>query len=651
MVDTPGSELRNAKLGGAEAKLKLGIYAFAAALLLSLVAGVATGNYQAFIFFLVLLACIVVSWLWSVLVDRFFHRFRDWNKSHAPQPVSGIQRAPRAPARHPLRQVQTGPAALSLQGLIQSGGIPYAVASAESSNPMERTAALKMQAADTLAKLARELEDLGKGAEAAAVWQEVLAYDPLNAHAGEKAREAVPERAADAVSSALNLLRAGRLDEARPALEALKDKNASGAVLYGLAMCQAQAGESAAAVETFRNAASAGADSVWLRLAMGLGYAETGDQDNATKQLRAATVMDDGIAPVHAALAELELSGGEVDAAMESAQEAVNLDSDLAMGRAALGRALYQKSDTAGAAREFARALEKDPDNPDLLYNYAAALAASEKWDDLLREVAPRADRANDPQVFQLVGQAYEKKGQTDKAREYLSRTAELMPESEGARIAVVRSLREEGRLDEARTAVEELLRSNPKSAEAMTEMGLVTEAQGDSGKALEHYRAAVQLDRTSASASTNAGRLLVQGGQLRDGLNLLKQAQGLPGADAQTHYWLGEAQLRTGKPLVALESLRQASQLSSDRKPEISYALGRAYLQSGRAKDAVDELRRTRKLDPSNPEVDRDLGYAHYKMRNYSEALKLLREYLNRMPDAGDADEVRRLITELSKG
>ena len=73
--------------------------------------------------------------------------------------------------------------------------------------------------------------------------------------------------------------------------------------------------------------------------------------------------------------------------------------------------------------------------------------------------------------------------------------------------------------------------------------------------------------------------------------------------------------------------------------------------LGAGRAKEAAEELRRARKLLPDAPEVERDLGYALHRLRNYQDAARSLRAYLAASPDAADAGEVRALVEKLSAG
>lgn len=652
MVDRPGSGLHNAQLDAATSRLRIVLYAVIAAFVLSLVGGIATGNYQPLAVLVVMVGAVVASWLWSVFVDRSFHRFREWNRSHTPQPLTAERpRKARAAMKLPLRIVTSGPASVSVAHMVELGHIPLAHADEQSEHASERIAALKMRAGEVLGRLADELERDGLAEEAQKVRADLAAYDPLADSAPKTASPGADERAGSDLARALGLLRGKDFEQARSALETLADRSKSGAVLYGLAVCSASAGDAGEAADAFRRAAEAGAETAAARMAMGIALAEQGQYEDASRQLRAAVTMDPDLAPAHAALAEVQTVLGDIEAARDSVEKALALDPDMPLARAAFGRVLYQLGDAAGACRELANALESDPGNSDLLYNHAAALAACERYDEIIARIAPAVDDSRDPQTAQIVAEAYERRGQAEKARQYMAMTVELLPDSEAARVKLVRSLRLDGKLAEAREQAEALTRESPRSAAGLAELGQIAEAEGNTDQALTHYRSAIQMDRTSAVALTHAGRILAVREQYKEALGMLKQAAALPGATDETMYWLGETHLRSGKALLAIDSLRDASRLAESPRGDVSYALGRALLHAGRAKDAVDELRKARKLLPDVPEISRELGYAFHKSRNYQEAVRSLKQYLQAVPDASDASDVRALADELARG
>ncbi len=637
MVASQNPNVQQADLSGETRRLEKWVVAVGLFALALLVAGFVTGEYQPLAVLGALVFLVAISWLWSVAVDRMFHRVRQWSKSHTPQPVARPAGSPKAsPAARALREVTAGRSALSLGTLVESGAVPPVRLSATSSDASERVAALKMEASERLRELASQLEAQGKAEEAA----EVL-----------RSADGASDVARDEMSEALQLARDGDYEQAAAALECVVRTQPSGAAWYTLGVCQGMTGQTAEAAQSLHRAADAGADSAALRLALGGAYAELGQHDRAEKQLTAAVAMDEGLAAAHGALGEVQLAQGKAQNAASHLDEALSLAPGLALARAARGRLHYQKGNNAEAVRDLAEAVKADPDNRDLAFNYTAALAAAGRSDEVISFARPIVDEHPDAEMAQLVAEALEKKGRTEDARAYLALTAELAPESDSARVKLARSLRLEGRVDEAISEAEAAVGDNPRSAEALLELGLALEASGDSDGALRRFQSAVQMDRSSSAALTQLGRVMLASGQVKEAARMLKQATGLAGASADAFYWLGEAHLGMEKPLLAMESLREALGRSPDRRGDVSYAYGRAMLGAGRAKEAAEELRRARKLLPDAPEVERDLGYALHRLRNYQDAARSLRAYLAASPDAADAGEVRALVEKLSAG
>ncbi len=624
-------------MSGETRRLEKWIVAVGLIALALLAAGLVTGEYQPLAVLGALVFLVAISWLWSVAVDRMFNRARQWSKSNAPQPVAWSAGGSQAlsPA-HALRRVGGGPSALSVGTLVECGAIPAVLLSASSSDASERVAALKVEALDCLRELASELEAMGRPQDAAEVLRSV---------------DGASDVARDEMSEALQLARDGDYERAAAALEGVVLTQPSGAAWYTLGVCQGMTGKAAEAAQSLLKAAGAGADSAALRLALGSAYAELGQYDRAEKEFTAAVAMDGGQAGAHAALGEVQLAQGKTQNAASHLDEALSLGPGLALARAARGRLHYQKGNNAEAARDLAEAVKADPDNRDLAFNYTAALEAAGRSDEVISFARPIVDEHPDAEMAQLVAEALEKKGQTEDARAYLSLTAELAPESGTARVKLARSLRLDGRLDEAISEAEAAVHDNPRSAEALVELGLALEANGDSDGALQRFRSAVRMDRSSAAALTQLGRVMLATGQVKEATRTLKQATGLAGASADAFYWLGEAHLLMEKPLLAMESLREAQSRSPERRGDVSYAYGRAMLGAGRAKEAAEELRRARKLLPGVPEVERDLGYSLHRLRNYQDAVRSLRAYLAASPDTADAGEVRALVEKLSAG
>jgi len=70
----------------------------------------------------------------------------------------------------------------------------------------------------------------------------------------------------------------------------------------------------------------------------------------------------------------------------------------------------------------------------------------------------------------------------------------------------------------------------------------------------------------------------------------------------------LGWARFRQGKLEEAAFYLERAARLSRNPDPEMYYHLGAVYARLGRLREAEKQLQHARRLDPGNPEVEREL-------------------------------------------
>ena len=144
----------------------------------------------------------------------------------------------------------------------------------------------------------------------------------------------------------------------------------------------------------------------------------------------------------------------------------------------------------------------------------------------------------------------------------------------------------ESGRLAEAATALEALLREVPESFEVHELLGLVYSAQSQDSKAAAHLEKAVRLKPDSASARMNLGINLVQLGKLHPAEAQFKKALELEPQNYDANHNLGELYVRGGKVAAATPYLEQAQRIKPDSYDN-GYDLALAYLTTSRPADA----------------------------------------------------------------
>jgi tetratricopeptide (TPR) repeat protein len=156
----------------------------------------------------------------------------------------------------------------------------------------------------------------------------------------------------------------------------------------------------------------------------------------------------------------------------------------------------------------------------------------------------------------------------------------------------------ESGRLPEAATALEALLREVPESFEVHELLGMVYAAQSQGANASTHLEKAVRLKPGSASARMNLAINLVQLGKLQPAEAEFKKALELEPQNYDANHNLGELYVRVGKVAAAMPYLQQAQRINPAY--DNGYDLALAYIVSNRLPDARQLLHTLLKLKDS---------------------------------------------------
>ncbi len=235
------------------------------------------------------------------------------------------------------------------------------------------------------------------------------------------------------------------------------------------------------------------------------------DMLNAVRRFAAAAPGDRRALYLQAVLAA---RAGNADLARNLLQRSGDLDREMPAAILLLGVVDLANGNPASAAQGFDRLLASQPDNARVQALLAHALASAGNDRELIARFG--GEREN-RYIALLVGRAYERLGQRDKAAPYLDRAlaraatahavalpaatsldvAEQRGTSDGAStVSLVRGLIKAGRPAEARVRADQWLRRHPGAADAMALAGDAAFAANDPRGALARYRAAAEIRR-----------------------------------------------------------------------------------------------------------------------------------------------------------
>jgi tetratricopeptide (TPR) repeat protein len=310
-------------------------------------------------------------------------------------------------------------------------------------------------------------------------------------------------------------------------------------------------------------------------------------------------VGEDPTADVLLAQAQLGMAAQDMRAAMESAQRALQIDTDMVEAQTLVLRALSILGEH-NAAIEGARALGDSLEGEDVF---------------LLPDLQAAAGRNAD-------------------ARQELARLGAVPETRLGAERRLIAIDMEEGNFESAEARLGPLMSERGSTAMALYFLGQLAEMRGDDARAVQNYR--LLADSSIAlSARTAAARLLLKHGDRRNALALMDE-YATQNPDGAIEVGAARAQLlaAAGDVDAALQGLDALLQRYPDH-PNLIYQRATVLETGGRTREAVATFEAALKERPADPQLTNALGFtlADHNMK-LTRAEQLVREALKVSPD-----------------
>jgi tetratricopeptide (TPR) repeat protein len=292
---------------------------------------------------------------------------------------------------------------------------------------------------------------------------------------------------------------------------------------------------------------------------VGLGQAnmEAHDFAAAITPLKRALDLDSNQLPAHQLLGYALLAQGF---AAESIPHLERVHED-----GALGIAQLQTSQFAEAIKNLQAALQKRPNDPDLLYYLGRAAGLLSKQSvDILLAAYPKSARA-----YQSMAENY----------------------------FVLRQM------DDARKQYEQALQIRPDTPNLHLELGQVFAMTSRWPEAEEQFRAESQLQPGNAEAAYRLGDALLHQGKTKEARTALERSDQLQPQMPETLYSLGKAASLEGdaglaeKSWFALLSIEKEGELAA----QTHFALAALYRKQGKTTQAEQEMQSYQKLKAAN--------------------------------------------------
>jgi tetratricopeptide (TPR) repeat protein len=150
----------------------------------------------------------------------------------------------------------------------------------------------------------------------------------------------------------------------------------------------------------------------------------------------------------------------------------------------------------------------------------------------------------------------------------------------------------------------------NPECWMAHTNLGLVLLQKGQIDDGIAHYRAALQMQPNSWDAEYNLGTALLRKGQVDEAISHCERAVAMQPNDPDAQVALGDGVLQKGGIDDAIAHYQKAMTSQPDHFLA-RYGLGRALLEKGDLGNAIEQCRAALLIRPEDPDCHTTLAIA----------------------------------------
>jgi tetratricopeptide (TPR) repeat protein len=413
---------------------------------------------------------------------------------------------------------------------------------------------------------------------------------------------------------------------------------ASSEAREALAAALMETGQSGEAQQQFEQllarAGEPGLAQGYLRIAATLG--RQSNRSEALKVMRALVDRHADQAVAHYALAHLAVRASDLDTATQAIDRALALNPAWEDAALFKGRVLVSLKDMPRVLRFHEQYLDRHPRANSVRLSYARLLVDLKQWDKAREQfkrvvaASPKdADSTFTVALLALQG------NDPDEAEKYLKRTLDLQPDNDQARLYLGQVAEQRKQYDEAiqwYSAIE----SAEMHFEAQTRLGVVLAQQGNLAQARTHLQALhphTEAQRVQLALAEE--QILRDARQYAEAFDVLTRILGELPDNSDLLYARALVAEKINRIETAEKDLRRI--LKKDPKNANALnALGYTLAdRTTRYQEALGLIEQALALKPEDPFILDSLGWAHYRLGNYPEAVKHLRAALEKRADA----------------
>ena len=299
-----------------------------------------------------------------------------------------------------------------------------------------------------------------------------------------------------------------------------------------------------------------------------------------------------------------------------------------------LARQLRALGELDGALSAVSKAIEQRP-NDATLFRLRGLIHGDRGEDHRARGELERAhflDPSN-PELAMELGLVLARLGSEDKALPLLAATWERGDAPASVALALAKTYRDLGRLDDAQSVLETARAQHPEDHDVVLQLALLFEQRGDFDRAVVAYREVTRLRADVPEALDRAARMYIKLDMPDEAVQTLEQLLRARPNDAGAYFELGTAYGKLGNESDAIASYARAAELRPGHLATW-VRLAQSYAKRGDLALAADAYRRALYLEPGAREETLELAAILERLGLNEERTQLLMNLTSARPD-----------------
>ena len=387
-----------------------------------------------------------------------------------------------------------------------------------------------------------------------------------------------------------------------------------------------------------------------LQMNLGRAYVLKGDRDSldkAKQHFEISVALNRDSVPAKLALADIQLVRGQNREAAQIAEDALRLSPGSVQAQLTRSTALAQMGETPNARETLKSILHVFPDTNEARFRLASIDFAERHYADAEASFLELV-RAGDLRGVTGLAKCKEAQGQPASAVQLLQRELAKFPGRADLRLALVDVEYRSGRLQDARTDLEELAGKSPNSFELLLRLGDVQNRLGDKSAAIQSFGNAHKLKPQDLNAALGLAITLDSSGKIDQARGAYEDVLRIDPENTQALNNLAYIKADEGVDLDQALGYAQRALRHAPNDAGISDTLGLIYIRKKLTGQAVQVLRDLVNREPSNPSFHMHLAMALFDAGEKQQAKKELEIALRHKPSPTEQAKIKDLVARI---